>query len=305
MIKNIIVTGATGLIGTRLCNRLKDRGDKITVFSRNADKAQKIVKGAERYVEWDYHKPKSWSKYLNDCDTVVHLAGANVFGKRWNESYKKTILRSRTESTQNIVKAIESAGNKPSALICSSAVGYYGESGERELTEDSPSGKDFLAEVCVEWETAAAEAEKLNVRRVSIRTGIVLSPDDGALKQMLLPFKLFVGGPLGNGKQWFPWIHIDDLIDAYIFAIDNDNLNGPVNAAANNAVRMRELAQKLGEVLHRPSFFKVPHFALKLAIGETADVVLESQKVIPKKLLDNKFVFKFNDVETALKNLLR
>jgi len=257
------------------------------------------------FVEWDYKNPDKWNNEIKGKDAVIHLAGANLFGKRWNDDYKSKILESRQISTRNIVNAIINAKTKPSTLICSSAVGIYGERGDELLTEDSSTGNDFLAQVCKTWEDEAAKVESAGVRRVSIRTGIVLSKNDGALKQMLLPFKFFVGGPLGNGKQWFPWIHIDDLIDSCIFSLDNPNVNGAVNGVSPNPVTMNEFAKVLGKALHRPSFFKVPVFALKIAVGEFAESILASIRAVPEKLIRNNFKFKFEGLNVALKDLLK
>jgi hypothetical protein len=301
----IIITGATGLIGRTLCEKLISRGDGITVFSRNVEKAKKNLPQVNNFVEWDYKNPDKWDNEIKGKDAVIHLAGANLFGKRWNDDYKSKILESRQISTRNIVNAIINAKTKPSTLICSSAVGIYGERGDELLTEDSSTGNDFLAQVCKTWEDEAAKVESAGVRRVSIRTGIVLSKNDGALKQMLLPFKFFVGGPLGNGKQWFPWIHIDDLIDSCIFSLDNPNVNGAVNGVSPNPVTMNEFAKVLGKALHRPSFFKVPVFALKIAVGEFAESILASIRAVPEKLIRNNFKFKFEGLNVALKDLLK
>ncbi len=301
----IVITGATGLIGRSLCERLTNRGDEVTGFTRDVDKAKNLLPQVKNLVEWDYKNPDKWQNEINNVDAVIHLAGANLFGKRWNENYKRRILESRQISTRNLVNAIANVRNKPSTFICSSAVGIYGNRGDQTLTEKSAPGNDFLGQVCKTWEEEAAKVESCGMRRVSIRTGIVLSTKEGALKQMLLPFKLFVGGPLGNGRQWFPWIHIDDLINTFLFSLDNPNINGAVNGVSPNPVSMNEFAKTLGKVLHRPSFFKVPVFALKIVLGEFANSINTSIKAIPEKLNQNNFNFKNGKLESALNNLLK
>ncbi len=305
MTKKIIITGATGLIGQKLCKALIDRGDEVTIFSRNTSNSEKIITGAKRHIEWNYQDLDSWQNEIENKDAVIHLAGANIFGKRWNAEYKKIILDSRKISTSNLVKAVENAKSKPKVFISSSAVGYYGDNKNEKLTEQNEAGKDFLANVCNVWEKEARQVTKFGVRHVAIRTGIVLSTKDGALKQMLTPFKFFVGGPIGSGKQWFPWIHINDIVKIYLFSLDNESLNGAVNAVSPNPVTMNEFAKKLGKIIHRPSIFSVPEFVLKLVVGEGAESILESLRVQPEKLIKYNFKFDFEDLEAALKHLLK
>jgi uncharacterized protein (TIGR01777 family) len=300
----IVITGATGLIGKELCKELISKGDEITIFTGNPFKAKLLIKGAKEYICWNYHKPEEWEDYINEKDAVIHLAGASIAGKRWTESYKRTILESREISTKNLVKAIETAGQKPGLFISSSAVGFYGNAGNEILTEESKNGSDFLSQVCRVWEASAEKVEVQGIRRVSIRTGIALSNKGGAYKRILLPFKLFIGGHIGNGKQWFPWIHIEDLIRIYIYALDNRSINGVVNAVSPYPVLANEFAKCIGKTIHRPSWFPVPIFALKLFIGKAAESVVASQRVVPKKLLDAGFKFKFEKIEEALQDLL-
>lgn len=303
--KKIIITGATGLIGKKLSEELFKSGKHIIIFSRDSRRAKDILKKDYDYVDWDYRYPEKWSEKISDTDAVIHLAGINLFAKRWNNQFKKEILTSRTGTTKSLANAIINSPIKPKVFVTASGVGYYSDGGDKVLTEDSPAGNDFLAEVSKEWESAAAEVESSGVRRVSIRTGIVLSTEDGALKRMLLPFKLFIGGPIGTGKQWFPWIHIDDIVGVYKHAIENENLSGAVNASSPNICTMREFAKTLGKVLNRPSLFPVPKFALKLAIGEAGDVVLMGQRVNVDKLLSSGYKFKFEKLDEALKDLLK
>lgn len=301
--KKIVITGGTGLLGTELCQKLAARGDKVYLFSRNVENAKRKSPGAAGYFLWKGNDA-DYSKELEGMDVIIHLAGANVAGRRWDEAYKKEILESRTGSTAALISAVEKLEKKPAAFICSSAVGYYGNRGDEELTETSAAADTFLADVCVQWEQSAAKAANAGMREVMIRTGVVLSVKDGALNKMLLPFKLFVGGPLGSGKQWFPWIHIDDIVGMYIYAIDNSGVRGVYNGAAPEPVRMSEFAKALGKVLHRPSFFPVPEFVIKLVLGEGAGVALASQRVIAKKIVSEGYGFKFPEIRKALADVI-
>jgi len=303
-LKKIVVTGATGLIGRELCKELSLRGDELTIFSTNVEKAKAILPFAKEVVKWN-NFDKDYSSFLEGKDAVIHLAGASVAGKRWTPSYKKEIYDSRINTTRNLVSSIEKCKQKPEVFISASAIGFYGEREDNILTETSSVGKDFLSHVCADWEKASERLEMLNVRRAIIRTGIVLSTDDGALKKMLLPFQLYVGGPLGNGKQWFSWIHLADIISLYLFLLNNKNLKGIFNAVSPEPVQMKTFAKILGKVLHKPSLFSVPKFILKLVMGESATAILASQKVKPEALLQAGFKFKFEDLESALKELLK
>ncbi len=301
---NILITGASGQIGKALCKRLAEKDNEVTVFTRDIPNAKKSLPFVNNFVEWNYKRMNEWVNELNDKDAVIHLAGTNISGKRWNENYKKEILESRILSTRNLVNAIGNAAAKPSVFISSSAVGYYGDCGDEILTEDRPSGKDFLADVCKKWEEEAGTLDQMGIRRVSIRTGIVLSKDGGALKKMLLPFNLFIGGPIGDGKQWFPWIHIDDLINIYLYALDNPAVKGAINASSPNPVTMNEFSKTLGKVLKRPSIFPVPKLILKIVTGEAAEYIVMSQRVSAEKILSSGYKFKFEELEAALKDLL-
>jgi hypothetical protein len=304
MNKKIIVTGATGLIGIELCNALVSRGEEVTIFSRNVESANKILGNKFNYLKWDYKNPIEWQKSLADKDAVIHLAGANLFAKRWTENYKKEILESRYISTKNLVAALRNSNSKAKVFICSSGVGYYGSRGVEILTEDSTSGNDFIADVVKKWEGEAMEASAFGVRTAVLRQGIVLSTKGGALAKFLPPFKFFIGGALGNGKQWFPWIHIADLIAIYLSVLDNKEISGAVNTVSPQTIRMRDFAKALGKVLRRPSLFNVPAFALNILLGEAASTILSSQRVMPKKLTDFGFKFKFEKLEEALKDLI-
>ena len=301
--KKIIITGATGSIGKRLIQELVVKGNEVKVFIRNPEKAINLFVSDVKIVRWDYKNLEEWKDQLNGVDAVIHLAGANLSSKRWNEEFKKLAYDSRVVSTRNLVEAIKSAEKKPKAFICASAVGYYGNRYDEILSEESLPGDDYMANLCKDWEAEAAKVEQYGVRRVSVRTGLVLSKDEGVLKQLLLPFKLFVGGPLGNGRQWFPWIHIDDIVGIYLQAVDNEKLNGDVNASSPGIVRMNEFANTFGEVLHRPSLFNIPKFAMKIVAGEVADYAVMSQRISVDKILNAGYKFKFENLEEALRDL--
>lgn len=303
----IAVTGATGLIGVKLCNKLITEGNSLLILTRDPEKAKEILPAAEKYICWNYEKPDSWRNSLEGVDSVVHLAGTNLFAKRWSSNFKKEIIKSREISTRNLIGSLGELKHKPGSFICASGINYYGDSGDKLLMENSPAGEDFLARVCVAWEKEAEKAARYGIRHVSIRTGIVLDNKGGALSRMVLPFKMFAGGPLGSGEQWFPWIHIDDLVNIYLFAIHEESLSGGVNGCSPNPVTMNEFAKSLGKVLHRPSIFKVPSFVLKIALGDSSEAVTASVRAIPEKLLKSGTGFKFGYevLNDALKNILK
>ena len=303
--KKIIVTGATGLIGKKLVNSLIEKKYEVVVFSRDLQKAKLQLPNVKEFVEWDYKKPEKWKSSLEKIDGVIHLAGVNLFARRWNEEFKKEILDSRQISTKNLVEAIKQCTNKPKVFISASGIGFYGDRNDEELSDNSTPGKDFVADVCKVWEFESQQLTKINIRNIQIRTGLVLSTEDGALKQMLPAFKMFFGGPLGNGKQWSSWLHIDDIVGIYLYALENEKITGPLNAVSPNPIRMKDFARTLGKVLKRPSLFPVPKFILKFVVGEATEVVTASQKVIPEKLIKSDYKFKFTKLEDALRDLLK
>jgi uncharacterized protein len=308
MSKTIILTGGTGLIGSQIFKRLTLRGDRVILFVRNPDKAKSDVPGAAEYVKWDaLVETSDWQKVIPQADAVVHLAGVTV-GMRWDEDYKKKIYDSRITSTRALVDAMKNSSKKPDTFISSSAVGYYGnqahDANVQELNEDSDAGTDFLAKVCVDWEAEALKATALGIRVSVIRTGVVLSKAGGALAKMMTPFKLFVGGPIGSGEQWVSWIHLDDEVRTFLFALDNSVVEGAVNATAPKPETMNRLAESLGAALNRPSIMAVPKIALQALFGEAADVIAEGQRVIPKKLLALGFKFEHPDLQEAVKSIV-
>jgi len=303
--KKIIVTGSTGSIGRRLVKELVSKGDEVTIFTRNPEQAKKKIANANKFVKWDYDKPDEWQQYLNGVDAIIHLAGANLSGKRWNNDYKKLAYESRIISTRNLVVAIKSIKEKPKVFITSSAVGIYGNRYDEILVETSSLGNDYLANLCKDWENEAAKVEEIGVRRVSVRTGLVLNKNEGVLKQLYLPFKLFVGGPLAGGKQWFPWIHIDDIVGIYLQAIDNDNLSGAVNGASPGIISMKEFAKSFGKVLRRPSLFPIPKLAMKIVAGEVAEYAVMSQRTSAEKIIEAGYKFRFENLGVALGDLIK
>jgi len=300
----VVVTGGTGLIGSLLCQRLKERGDEPIVVSRSSDDGK---------IQWD-PKDTDSLELPRGTDSVVHLSGAPLFGQRWSKSYKQEIRESRTKGTQTVLNAVRKYNGNLDTLISSSAVGYYGDRGDEILNEKSDPGEGFLADVCVDWEQAVwTFAEKTILGSgpaiSTIRTGVVLSMDGGALARMLNPFAFVkpfhwgMGGPLGNGQQYMPWIHIEDEIQAILHIMDNE-LTGPFNLTAPNPVRNAEYTNILGQVLNRPTMFPVPRFGMKLLYGEAADILFDSQRVVPEALEKTGFEFDYPEIDRALSDLL-
>lgn len=295
----IAITGATGFIGTGLVEKLHKEGNQIVVLTRNVEKAKRIFPAAAfPKVELVDSNSETLSQVLSGCDGVVNLAGEPI-AERWSEQQKKEILTSRVDATKKIVGAIQKANPKPSVLINASAIGYYGTSETTTFDETSPAGNDFLASVCEKWEGEAKQVESQGVRLVILRLGIVLG-NGGALAKMIPPFKIFAGGPLGTGRQWFSWIHRDDLINLIVYGLTHEDMRGSYNATAPSPVRMSQLCQTLGEVMNRPSWLPVPSFALDVLLGEGAKVVLEGQEVLPKKTQAAGFQYQYPTLKPAL-----
>ena len=304
MKETILLTGGSGFIGRILVKRILSLGYSVIVTGRTIEKLREIYPKDVTLVAWDGRSIIVDLNSYGTIDYVIHLAGAGVADKRWNSEYKNEILTSRTISTAKLLASIALLDKKPKAFICSSATGFYGDTGEGEITESRPKGTGFLSDVCASWEAEAQKAEELGIRWVSIRSGIVLDTQGGALPKMMMPYKFFVGGVLGNGRQWFSWIHIDDIIGIYVFAIQNSALRGVFNATTSSPVRMVYLANLLGVLLHRPVLFQVPEFVLKIVLGESAIEITKSQKVIPERLLQAGYKFQFHSLESAIKDLL-
>lgn len=304
----IIISGGTGLIGRKLVENLAAQQHEVLVLSRSPEKYT-FPAGASG-VKWNGRTLEGWGHLVNETDAIINLAGENISGtgflpSRWTPERKQRIRNSRVQAGQAITAAIEAAANKPSLLIQSSAVGYYGACGDEILTEDAQAGHDFLAGICQEWEMATQAVEDLGVRRAIIRTGVVLSMEGGALPITVLPFRLFAGGPLGSGRQWWPWIHIDDEIRAIRFLLENEAAHGLFNLSAPNPLTNNAFGKVIGQVLQRPSLIPVPAFVLKLALGEVATIVLDGQRAVPQRLEETGFTFRFPDAKSALTDLLR
>ena len=296
-----LVTGATGFVGPRLLRLL----DSPVVVSRSPERARRAIGNlAGPIFRWDPLREPLPGEALEGVDVVYHLAGESVAEGRWTAAQKARIRDSRVIGTRNLVQGIKQVERKPRVLVSASAVGYYGNRSDQELTESAPPADDFLADVCVAWEREAMAAERYGVRTVTARTGIVLGAGGGALAKMLTPFKLGAGGPLGNGKQWMPWVHVADLARLYVHAADTASISGPMNAVAPNPVRNSEFTKALGRQLHRPAFMPAPYIGLRLLFGEFAQVLFASQRVIPKVALDTGFVFQYPDIASALREIL-
>lgn len=293
-----LITGGTGFVGQHLARRLS----RPIIAGRSVEKIKHLFADSE-VRKWDGSR-NAGPSFLDGVDTLFHLAGESIFHGRWNGAKKERIWASRVEGTRHLVDLIAKAETRPATLICSSAVGYYGSRNNEILTEKSAPGDDFLATVCRDWEEEALRAEEYGVRVVLIRTGVVLGDDGGALAQMLRPFKLGLGGRLGNGRQYMSWIHIDDLTAIMLHAMENQNLRGPINAVAPDPITNNEFTRVLAASLHRPAFLPVPGLALKVLLGEFADVLLGSQRVIPEVLQQAGYTYAFPKIEDALKNLL-
>ncbi|BAG02364.1 thylakoid membrane protein ThyD [Microcystis aeruginosa] len=302
----IAITGATGFVGSRLVVKLYDRGDDILILTRNPDKAGRIypksIYPKIEIIPYIATESGDWQKEISGCDAVINLAGEPI-SERWTGEAKRAIVASREIGTEKIVEAIALADQKPKVLINSSAIGYYGTSETASFDENSPPGDDFLADVCKKWETAAQKVKDYGTRLVILRTGIVLG-NGGALGKMIPPFKLFAGGPIGSGRQWFSWIHRDDLINLIIYCLDRQGISGTFNATAPNPVRMKEFCQILGEVMNRPSWLPVPDFALEILLGEGAKIVLEGQEVLPKATQAIGFDYRYPNLEAALQEIV-
>jgi hypothetical protein len=300
----IVITGGSGLIGSALAREMGGAGHEVVVLSRDPSRVKSLPPNA-RAVHWDGKTPGDWAKLLDADTAIVHLAGDGVASGRWTDEKKRRIRASRVESGQAVLAAIRQAKTLPRVLLQGSAVGYYGDCGDEVVDESHPPGDDFLARVCVEWEASTAAVSALGVRRPVLRTGIVLSDEGGALPRMAFPFRLLAGGPLGNGRQWVPWIHVADEVGAIRFLIERDDADGPFNLTAPAPLTNRDFSRALGRALSRPSFAPAPGFALRFLLGEMADALLHGQCAVPKRLLDLGYVFRYAAAAGALGELLR
>jgi uncharacterized protein (TIGR01777 family) len=298
----VVITGGSGLIGRELTRDLASSGVEVVVLSRSPESVEGLPAGAVA-KGWDAESAQALVERIEDADAVVNLAGENIGGGRWTAARKRAIRDSRVRVTEAVAEALRLTGRRPSVLIQASAVGFYGAAGDELLTEQAPAGNDFLATVCREWEQASSVVETFGVRRVVVRTGVVLDGSGGALPRILLPFRLFLGGKIGDGRQWVPWIHIRDEIRAIRFLLEGEAA-GVFNLTTPEPVRNDELAAKVGGALARPSVLPAPALALRLALGEMSTLLLDGQRAVPRRLLDLGFTFEFPDLEDALRDLL-
>lgn len=298
----ILITGGSGFVGTHVTRRLLDKGHEVTILARRPGRSP-VQSDKLREIAADCMKTGAWQDAAPEHNVVINLAGVDIF-KRWTESVKRLIRDSRLLTTRNLVDAIpEDASNM--TLLSASAVGCYGPRGDEKLNEESSPGNDFLATLAVEWEEEALKAQSKGARVVIHRFGVVLGPDGGALPEMARPFRFFVGGPIGSGRQWFSWIHIDDLCSAAEYVLDNAEMTGRFNFTAPNPVQNKDLSRAIGKALHRPAFIGAPGFMIKLVMGEFGSVILTGQRVLPERLLESGFSFRFPEIQAAVDDCLK
>lgn len=297
---NILISGGTGFIGTELRKYFLKKGGFITVITRSPEKYASEAAKNQVFIDWG----SDLADAMEEADVVINLVGESIFGKPWTDKVKKRLYSSRIENTRRLVEAAEKAGNRPELFVSASGVNYYGDRGEEALDESEPPGTGFLSRLCVDWEKAAQPVEGLGIRLVIFRNGVVFERGGGAFQYLLPIFKFGLGGPLGDGTQYFPWIHMLDVARAVEFVIEHEEVRGPVNLAAPNPVTMNEFTDTLGEELHRPTIFRVPEFALRLVLGEAAGPLLESVRAQPKALQQAGFEFRFRHLKEALSDII-
>lgn len=302
----VLITGGTGMIGRALAtNLLQDNGkNEVIVLSRNPEHIRNPQPGV-RYLSWDGRTAQGWGDYVENLDAIVNLAGESIAAGRWTVARRERIRNSRINAGRAVTEALLNARVKPRVLLQASAVGIYGPHGDETIDENAPSGTDFLSHVAVDWEASTATVDTLSVRRVVVRLGVVLSADSGALPRMVLPFRFFAGGPLGHGRQRFPWIHLTDVASALRFLLEHEEAQGVFHLTAPAPPTNAEFARALGRVLKRPSWLPVPAFALRLLFGEMATVLLDGQNAVPQRLQALGFDFHYGAMEAALRNLLQ
>ena len=297
---HILITGGTGFIGTELRKHFLKKGYYLTIVTRSPERYESESARNQSFISWG----DDLTAAMEETDVVINLVGENIFGKRWTDQVKKRLYASRVELTRRLVEAVKNATNRPDLFISASGVNYYGDRGDELLTEDEPAGEGFLARLCVDWEAAAEPVREADVRLVIFRNAAVLDTGGGPIQYMLPVFKLGIGGPVGDGEQFFSWIHMLDVIRATDFVIDHKEVSGALNLTSPNPVKMNELARTMGDVLNRPSFFRVPEFIVKLVLGQASEPLLDSLRTQPRHLLSAGFEFRFKHLDEALSEIV-
>ncbi|MDR8393099.1 TIGR01777 family oxidoreductase [Aliifodinibius sp. S!AR15-10] len=297
---NILISGGTGFIGTEIRNNFLKKGDFLTIITRSPEKYASETAKNQAFIDWD----SDLSAVMEEADVVINLVGESIFGKPWTEQIKKRLYSSRVDNTRKLVEAVEKSENRPELFISASGISYYGDRGDDILDESEPPGDRFLPQLCVDWEKAAQPVKGLGVRLVIFRNGIVLEKGGGAFQYLYPLFKLGLGGPVGDGSQYFPWVHMMDVCRVVEFVIENEEVEGIMNLVSPNPVTMKELTDTLGEVMHRPSFFRAPEFAVRFILGEAADPLLDSLRAQPKALQQAGFEFRFKSLKEALSDIV-
>lgn len=302
--KNVLISGGTGFIGKKLTKALQQKGFSVFILTRDKNKKYSFDEPFPKFIEFSEKNTEELLEIGSNSNAIINLAGASIAGSKWTKEYKKLILESRIQSTNLIVNAIKKMKTAPKCFISASAVGYYGSRADEILTEEAKPGIDFLANVCIEWEKAAMEAQNL-CRMVIPRIGVVLDKNEGALPQMIKPFKAGFSSVPGNGKQWVPWIHIADLVNLFVWSVENEEIRGRVNCVAPNAVQMSQLTKSIGKILKKAVIGNVPELVLKMMLGEQAAIVLGSTRAVPKVAIEKNFKFTYLNVEVALEDFLK
>lgn len=302
---NVVITGATGFIGRALCSELVEAGHQVVGLSRNPAKGAELLGARVTVVGWDGKSAQGWGKHADGARAIVNLAGENIASGRWTQPQRRRILQSRLDAGRAVTDAVAQADKKPDVVIQSSGIGYYGSRWDEIIDESSSAGKGFLSQVARDWEDSTKDVKSFGTRHVVIRTGVVLGADGGALPRLLTPFRLFLGGPLGSGKQWFPWIHLDDEVGAIRFLIERDDLDGAFNLTAPEPPTLKGFCRALGKAMGRPSWLPVPGFLLRLMFGEMAkEVLLSGQRAVPRRLLEAGYSFEYPGTMSALEHIL-
>lgn len=299
---NVLITGGTGLIGTALSRRLVAENHSVTILSRTPESHQAAP--GTRLIGWDGRTPAGWGSLVNEVDAIVNLAGVNLGGGLWTAARKRQLTESRLNAGAAVVEAVRQAENKPAVLLQASAIGYYRASGDGIIDETNPAGKDFQGDLCQRWEYSTKPVEEMGVRRVITRSGVVFARGALILNMLMLPFRMFVGGPVGGGKQYISWIHVQDEIDGMLFLLQNPEARGAYNLMAPQPIQNSDMGRVISRTIHRPYWFPVPAFAIRLALGELSSVVLDSWRGVPARLMNAGFKFRYEDAESALKDLV-